>query len=384
MTGAYLRGVGLCCALGRDAPGAVSALLRGDPAQVYRQPLDELAEPLETSYYRIPDEAELFDPGRFERLLPPVIEAAVSQAGLSAAERRALPVFVGSSCFSVGLAEARYAAALKQASPAALPMPACDYDYPATLARRALGGGGEGYSYNTACTASANALVAAVRMLALGWYPHALVVGAELANRTTLAGFSGLQIIADRVRPFDAERRGLVLGEGIGAVLLSAERQPGDRIRLLGGVNNCDTYSVTTANMDGLSVAAALHGTLAQAGIEPRQVRGIKAHGTGTPTGDGAEAAGMRQVFAALPPVSALKPYLGHTLGACGVIELILFAGALQRGYMPGLPESEAPDPKALVQSLAAPSPAEDGHYLLSQFGFGGSNTVLALERLAS
>lgn len=384
MSGAYLRGVGLCCALGRDAPDAVSALLRGDPARVYRQRLDGLAEPLETSYYRIPDEASLFDPGRFEGLLPPVVEAAVSEAGLSAAERRALPIFVGSSCFSIGLAETRYAAALIQASPAPLPMPVCDYDYPATLARRALGGAGDGYSYNTACTASANALLAAIRMLTLGWYPHALVVGAELANRTTLAGFSGLQIIADRVRPFDAESRGLVLGEGIGALLLSAEPRPGDRIRLLGGLNNCDTFSVTTANTDGLSVAAALRDTLAQAGIEPRQVRGIKAHGTGTPSGDSAEAAGMRQVFTALPPVSALKPYLGHTLGACGIIELILYAGALQRGFMPGTPGFETPDPAAAVQPLASPVSAQDGHYLLSQFGFGGSNTVLALERLAS
>src|SRR5579859_1035925 len=138
MGGATIRGVGLCCALGMDVETCVAAMLAGQvrPSAV---PLEDLAEPLAPNYYRIPDAAALFDPGRFERLLPPVVRAAVAQAGLSAAELAVLPVFVGSSCFSVGQAEAEYAAACARGSRDALPMPVCDYDYPARLAQQALG-----------------------------------------------------------------------------------------------------------------------------------------------------------------------------------------------------------------------------------------------------
>ena len=380
MVKAYIRGVGLSCALGMDAEACVSAMLAGQSAP-QRLELGGFSEPLELSYYRIPDGAELFDPRRFERLLPPVVQAAVRQAGLSAEEIRALPIFVGSSCFSVGLAEAEYAAALKRGAPA-MPMPICDYDYPAGLARAALGCEGETWAFNTACTASANALLSAWRMLQTGRHRHALVLGVELANLTTLTGFSGLQILTDRVRPFDAERRGIVLGEGMGALVLSTEPGAGT-LRVLGGASNCDIYSVTTANPDGESVAAVLRAALAQARLAPEEVRAVKGHGTGTGTGDQAEAAGLQQVFGRVPPLSALKGYLGHTLGACGVNELVLYAGALLQGRLPASPGYAKPDPAAPVTPLGTPAAAAPGHYLLNHFGFGGNNTVLVLEKPA-
>ncbi len=382
MAGAYIRGMGLSCALGKDAASSVSALQRRQVRPVALR-LEEFTEPVQMPYYRIPDRAELFDAGRLARLLPPAARAAVTQAGLTPGEIRRLPLFIGSSCFSIGVSEARYAAALAQQPQTAIPMPLCGYQDMAVVLQQTLGCRGDTYTYNTACTASANALLGALRMIELGWYRHALVVGAELANRTTLAGFSGLQIVADALRPFDAARKGLVLGEGIGAVVLSAETDSTNRLRVLGGASNCDTWSVTTADTGGKSVAAVLSQALEQTHLQPRQVRAIKAHGTATPAGDTAEALGMRQVFAGVPPLSVLKPCLGHTLGACGVNELILFAGALQRGFLPATPGFATPDPALGVQPIIAPEPAPDGHYLLNHFGFGGNNTVLVLEKTA-
>jgi 3-oxoacyl-[acyl-carrier-protein] synthase I len=377
---AYIRGVGLSCALGLDATACVDAMLAG---RIPSRPLalSGFDEPLTLPYYRIPDGEELFDPGRFARLLPPVVQAAVRQAGLSEPEIRTMPILVGSSCFSVGLAETEYAAALKQ-SGAAMPMPICDYDYPAGLARAALGCEGETWAFNTACTASANALLAAWRLLRGGRHRHALVLGAELANLTTLAGFYGLQILADAARPFDAERKGIVLGEGIGAMVLSLDPVPG-ALRILGGASNCDTYSVTTANPDGQSVAAVLRTALDHALLSAQEMRAIRGHGTGTGTGDQAEAAGLQQVFGVVPPVSALKGYLGHTLGACGVNELVLYAGALQRDLLPASPGFMSADPAFKLEPLRSPAAAPAGHYLLNHFGFGGNNTVLVLEKPA-
>ncbi|EQD81029.1 Beta-ketoacyl synthase, partial [mine drainage metagenome] len=151
----------------------------------------------------------------------------------------------------------------------------------------------------------------------------------ELINRTSLAGFSGLQILAQTIQPFDQLRQGIVLGEGVGAIVLSAETDSVNHVRVLGGANNCDTWSMTTANTNGHSAAAVMIQALKQARIRPRQICCIKAHGTATRTGDMAEACGLRQVFENLPPVTVLKPYLGHTLGACCVNELVLFASAL-------------------------------------------------------
>ncbi len=374
MAGVYLRGVGLCSALGRDAASCLTAMLAEErPTSAVE--LKDLNEPLTATFYRINDSATLFDTSRFEKLLPAVIEAALD--GLPVAERRELPVYLGSSCFSISLSEQVYADALRERSASAIPMPQCGYDYLPGLVQRVAGSRGETYAYNTACTASANALLAAVRALKLGWHHHALVVGAELANRTTLAGFSGLQLLSRELRPFDARRDGIVLGEGLSAVLLSRE---GEGPCILGGASNCDTHSVTTANPDGRSVAAVLCRALADAGLEAGQICGIKGHGTATPAGDTAEAHGIAQVFDTPPPISVLKPYLGHTLGACGINELVLYAGALQRGHMPATLGFEQADAELKLEPLRQSLPAPAGHYLLNYFGFGGNNAVLALK----
>lgn len=376
MAPAGIRGVGLCCALGADAQTSISSLLAGGEGPA-RAKLEGLAEPVDVAYFRIADGAPLFDPGRFERLIPQVVQAALAESGLSAAERRELPLYLGSSCFSIGISESRYGEALALGAVDALPMPHCGYGYVADLARRAAGSAGPAFIYNTACTASANALLGAQRALAAGRYRHALVVGAELANRTTLAGFSGLQLLTDRVRPFAAERNGIVLGEGIGAVLLSAQPRDGEYL-LHGGAANCDSFSVTTANPDGETVAAVLQQALA--GTATGEVRGIRAHGTATPTGDMAEALGLRKVFREVPALSALKAELGHTLGACGVNELVLYVGALRQGLLPAS-QTGTLDPQLELQVLTRPQQARSGRYLLNHFGFGGSNTVLVLEK---
>ncbi|MGH8281136.1 MAG: hypothetical protein ACRERZ_02980 [Gammaproteobacteria bacterium] len=76
-----------------------------------------------------------------------------------------------------------------------------------------------------------------------------------------------------------------------------------------------------------------------------------------------------------------LKPYIGHTLGACCINELVLFAGALQHGCLPATPGFETPDPALDLRPLKQTAAAPDGYYLLNHFGFGGNNTALVLEK---
>lgn len=373
MAGAHLRGLGLACSLGLDLESSVSALLRG-AAPAAQLKLEGFGDALHLRYRRILDEGALFDMRRVARLLPGVVRAATT--GLSEAERERLPVFVGSSCFSVGLAEAKYAAG------GDLPMPNCDYDYLAKLACEAIGSRGETWGYNTACSSSANALLAAVRFLETSVYDHALVLGVEYANRTSLTGFSALQILSKELRPFDRERRGMVLGEGIAAVLVSWGHAP-KALRILGGANNCDTHNVTAANPDGAAVAEVLRRALESTRTKPDAVAAIKLHGTGTGTSDLAEAAGLARVFPSMPTLTGLKGHIGHTLGACGMVELALFAGALQQGVIPSTAGFTTADPALGLSPIRESMSAKAGRYVLNHLGFGGNNTVLVLEQPA-
>lgn len=376
----HLRGMALSCALGADRGACVDAV-RAGRLNRSRVILDALDEPVALNYYRIADGADLFDPERMQRLLPPVVEGALDEAGLSVRERRGLPIFVGSSCFSIAREESHYAAALAKVPERALPMRVTGFDLIASLARDAAGSTAASYTWNTACSSAANALVGAHRAIALGRCRRALVVGVELANLTTLSGFSALQLTADEVRPFDADRSGIVLGEGVSAVVLDAEPARDVPLRIVAGASNCDTHGVTGANPDGRSIAAVISGVLRRAGTGPERIRVLKAHGTGTPSNDAAEARGMHRAFPELPPVCALKPWLGHTMGACGLNELVLFASAIERGFVPAAAGFDTVDPDLDVSPLTAEMPAGPGLYLLNQFGFGGNNAVFILER---
>lgn len=377
----HIRGLGLSCALGIGLHDCVTALASGSIRTV-PVTLSGFNEPVEMPYYRIPDSAGLFEEARFERLILQVVHEAIRNAGLSPDECAGLPIFIGSSAFTVGLSESRYGAELAAGSKDPLPLPLAGFEHIAALIQKSLAVQGPAYAFNTACTAAANALLCATRQLQLGRAKHALVVGVELANQTTLAGFSGLQLIAKSLKPFDLGRSGIVLGEGIGAALLSTSAGS-HGVRLIAGASNCDTHSVTTANPDGSSIASLQANLLAQAGLDASEIVAIKAHGTASPMNDTGEAAGMHRIFNPLPPVLALKPFTGHTLGACGVNELALLCGALKQGFLPATAGFEHEDPLLKVQPLTKRLPAPIGHYLLNYFGFGGNNAALLIEKHA-
>lgn len=378
----YITGLGLSCALGRGLDASVAGLRLGRRNTVPVE-LGGYAEAVRMPYYALPgEEPDLFDTGRFLRLIPEAASEALVQAGLSAAEQRGMAILVGSTAFGVSRAEGEYLEVLAREPGAAFALPRVGFSEITDRLREVFALEGRDYSFNTACTASANALLAAQRMISLGRAEHALVLGLELANRTTITGFSGLQLLAQELRPFDAGRTGIVLGEGLGAVVLSA--RPGALgLRLAGGASNSDTFSVTTANPDGSSIAALQRAVLGQAGLRPDQVAAIKAHGTASPMNDSGEAAGLRQVFQPMPPLLALKPYLGHTLGACGAIELALLGGCLRQGFLPATLGFSQADPALGVSPMTLEAPAMPGQYLLNYFGFGGSNTALLLEKTA-
>lgn len=370
--------MGLSCALGFGVDACLAQLKVGAVAS-RAWSVTELEEPTSFPIYTFAGADSLADLSSAVALIERVVMEAVTEAGLSAAECAALPVFIGASAFSLDRESLDPANVEK---PSALGVQSVlAYQQVAFVAQRLLGATSETFAFQTACTSSANAAVSAMRMIRQGAFPHALVLGVEIANLATMVGFSSLQLIAPALRPFDRDREGIVLGEGVGAVVLSADGGDRSGIRVREGGSNIDSYRVTTSNPDGVCIAALQESVLSRAGVAAHDIRGIKAHGTGSPMNDAGEAAVIRRAFEVPPPICALKPYIGHTLGACGVNELVLMSAALRRGLFPATPGFRTEDPALGVAPTAAHGDAPDGHYLLNYFGFGGHNTILLLEK---
>lgn len=247
------------------------------------------------------------------------------------------------------------------------------------LAQR-FGIDGPVFSIHTACSSSANALIVARELLLRGEARRALVLGAEGLSTVSLGGFAGMMLLdPEGCRPFDANRRGLQLGEAYAAVLLDRETAPGPR--LAGGANLCDIHHVTSASPDGEAMHRAMQQALQQAAIKAGDVSAIKAHGTGSQDNDTAEAAALHKLFSGtLPPLSTLKRQLGHTLGACGVVELVAWLGCMQAGFLPAAAGFASTDPALGITPVQQAHPATAGYSLLNYFGFGGNYASLVLK----
>jgi 3-oxoacyl-[acyl-carrier-protein] synthase I len=381
MRRAYLQGTGIATCLGGDLASQLPAL-RDAKIPVGRVEVEMAGAQISIPYHLIGEPA--YDAGaeRLYSVLERVIAEALGAAGLPPESLQEMGILVGSSSFEVGMSEQMFRRELATIGQG-IPVPLTGFGRIADRIRERFGVRGPAYTFNTACTSSANALLYAASMLEAGWLEHALVIGTEVFNYTTALGFHGLELISPRgLRPFAADRSGLVLGEGIGALVLAAGSEPPARARFAvrGGANLCDTHGVTAANPDGSSIAEVLRAALDAARCHAGEIRAIKAHGTASQLNDEGEAAGIRAVFPELPPISALKPYIGHTLGACGVNEIILFCAALEHGFCvanPGICAEVGPLGIALRQR---PEPPPPGPVLFNYFGFGGNNTALILE----
>ncbi len=372
-------GAGLHCVLGRDVTACVDAL-RDAPAAPEVIENNLTGEPLSIPYKLLCDEPVHTPQERLYRVAIRVAEQALSEAGLEAGARQRAGLFLGSSSFDICALEDAYHAELA-AGDGALALRGSSIGQLAYELAGRLGMRGPDYSFNTACTASANALAAAVTQVAAGRLQHALVLGVELYNDVSALGFQGLGLLTGSVmKPFDGARDGLVLGEAVAALVIGrAPAGSEGHFELRGSASISDTHSITASQPAGDTIARVMREALADAGLAPADIDAIKVHGTASLSNDEAEAAGMHQVFDELPPVCALKPYLGHTLGACGLAELVLFYRALQAGFLVGTPGISSSAGDLGVTLTQAPTPMRAGVFMLNYFGFGGNNTSLVI-----
>ena len=255
---------------------------------------------------------------------------------------------------------------------------------------REVGFAGVNTMIPTACAAGNYAIAHATDVLRAGRADVMLAGGADSFSRITYTGFHRLGAIApERCQPFDRNRKGMVPGEGAAVLVLETldrARARGARIyaELAGYGLSCDAHHMTAAHPEGDGAARAMERALADAGLTPKDVSYISAHGTGTPTNDRLEAIAVKRVFrqaARAIPMSSIKSMIGHTMGAASAIEAAVCALAVATGRIPPTMNLEEPEDDLDY----VPNVAREHRVAVAMnnaYAFGGNNASVILRAL--
>lgn len=231
---------------------------------------------------------------------------------------------------------------------------------------------------NTACTSSANALLEAKNLINADVVDSVIVVGLEIFSPVMSSGFYSMDLISNtKVKPFDTNRDGLILGEAVSAILLGKDES---LWKLEGGFSNCNSQTITSVSQDGKECVEVMHEALKNSNLEAKDITVLKAHGTGSYSNDLAEINAISKVFEPSLTFTALKPYIGHTIGASGVSELVILIGAINKGFIPktlNCEESILNDYTPIKEHKEC----KDGIFMCNYFGFGGNNTSLIIKK---
>lgn len=250
----------------------------------------------------------------------------------------------------------------------------------------------------TACSTSCHAIGDSFKIIQRG-DADAMICGGTEAVVTPLAvgGFAAARALSSRndeperaSRPFDAQRDGFVIGEGSGIIMLEeleSALKRGAKIyaEIVGYGMSGDAFHMTAPSADGDGPRRVMLNTIKDAGIEPRQVDYINAHGTSTPPGDRVEVLAIRQAFgehADKVAVSSTKSMTGHLLGAAGGVELAVMALSIAEQKIHPTINYEFPDPECDLDFVPNKAREAKIEYALSNsFGFGGTNAAVLMKR---
>ena len=243
---------------------------------------------------------------------------------------------------------------------------------------------------STACSSSANAIMYGARLIKNNILDVVIAGGTDALTRFTLNGFNTLLILDKQpCQPFDANRRGLNLGEGAGYVVLVSERVAlslkKELYCTLSGYHNAnDAYHQTASSPGGTGSRMAMEGALRKSGLQPSDIGYINLHGTGTQNNDSSEGAAINTLFAGnYPKMSSTKAFTGHTLGASGGIEAVFSALAVQRGIVyPNLRFETPITGLPFTPETQFSKQPKLKHVLSNSFGFGGNCSSLIFSKL--
>jgi 3-oxoacyl-[acyl-carrier-protein] synthase II len=263
-------------------------------------------------------------------------------------------------------------------------------DTAARLARQ-LGVRGPVVSPSIACASGTHAVGLALELIQRGHGDVFVVGGAEVVCHFVVAGFNSLRATTpSAVRPFDARRNGLAIGEGAAMLVVESERHARARgaatdLEVAGCGLSSDAVHMTAPARDGAGAARAMRAALRDAGVAAHEVELVSAHGTGTVYNDAMEMTALATVFGeALPriPVNSIKGSIGHTLGAAGAFEAIMCARVLRDGIIPPTAGCEQLDPACALDIVRGAARRQPVRIAMStSSAFAGNNAAIVMRR---
>jgi nodulation protein E len=249
---------------------------------------------------------------------------------------------------------------------------------------------GPAFTVASACASANHAIGTAFHMVRSGTVDRAVTGGAEAVfTLASLKAWEAMRILApDTCRPFSRDRKGLVLGEGAGMVVLENFAQAKARSasilgEIIGFGMSADAGDIVMPSLDG--AVSAMQACIADSGLAPEAFDYINAHGTGTLMNDITESKAIRTIFGAHAEklaVSSTKSLHGHALGASGAIELAAILLAMRGGFIPPTANFTEADPQCDLDFVPNEvRRAQINICLSNSFAFGGLNAVLAVRR---
>jgi 3-oxoacyl-[acyl-carrier-protein] synthase II len=251
----------------------------------------------------------------------------------------------------------------------------------------------------TACATGATSMIVGAMFIELGMADVVICGAVDFSLvETILGGFAtmngayrpkdgGAQELPQTAsRPFSVNRRGFVVSEGAGAVVITSKAFAKDhgltpRLEMAGWAMTSDAHHFVAPRLE--TVTRCIAQSIAHAGLTPREIDAVNAHGTSTRIGDKIEAEALEAVFGrCIPPVSANKSQLGHAMGAASAIEIILaMEGMMHETLLPTI--NYTPDPDIVLDCVAEGARSQAQEFVLKNaFGFGGCNACIVLRRI--
>ena len=245
------------------------------------------------------------------------------------------------------------------------------------------------FMFSTACAAGNYAICYGYDLIRLNRADIVFAGASDSFSRIEFTGFNQLSAVApQKCQPFDKNRKGMMLAEGAGVLILETlgnalKRKAPIYAEILGYGLSCDAQHMTQPSVEGIS--QCIIKAMNEAGINKDDVDYISAHGTGTPANDRAECAAIKKVFGdryGQIPVSSIKSMLGHTMGAASAIEAITCALVVKNDIIPPTINFETPDPECDIDCV--PNQARNhivNIALNNSYAFGGNNASLVLKK---
>ncbi len=234
---------------------------------------------------------------------------------------------------------------------------------------------------SNACISGSLAVLVGQRLINSGKCDHVIVAGADIMSEFIVSGFQSFQAVSEEpCKPFDKDRSGITIGEGAGTIILTADPSVGkknSRITVMGGGTSNDANHISGPSRTGDGLYLAINMALNEAGLQVGEIDYISAHGTGTGYNDEMEAKAIAWASLERKPVNSFKGYIGHTLGAAGIIESVYaFESMTGNLLFPSMGFAKLGVSKELniIKSL---DQASLHHCLKLASGFGGCNAAV-------